>query len=136
MVYFRDKTPRTPGQKLARKLIGIITIALIVFVLSQIPYELLREERFRLYGETRTTGIVTDVYTANDHGRYFIVGYKYIDQDGFAHTAQAPLPKAIWQKFGPGSRIEVFYASGQPQLARVRGELEPAFQIWLRRLLH
>lgn len=137
MVYFPKSHSRTPAQRLVRKLIGVIAVALIVFALWNVPYDILREERFRLYGETRTTGLVTEIRTetGSDNSREYFIDYKYIDQDGFARVEVAPLPKKLWDKFRPGSRVEVLYVTGRPGLVRIPGEIEPKFQIWLRNLL-
>ena len=121
-----------------RCLFGFAVTALIIFAISQIPYDILREERFRIFGETRTTGIVLEVRTdtLEDAEKRFAILYKYVDNDGFAHQAIAPLQREIWERYRPGSRIEVVYAQSRPGLVRVHGEIEPKFQIWLRNLLH
>jgi len=137
MVYFPKNHSRTPAQKLVRKLIGVAAVALIIFAFWNMPYDILREERFRLYGETRTTGLVTEVRTEASQGdsRTYFIDYKYIDRDGFAREAEASLPKSVWDKFHPGTRLDVLYVTGRPALSRVHGEIEPKFQIWLRSLL-
>ncbi|SOB59798.1 conserved protein of unknown function [Pseudodesulfovibrio profundus] len=137
MVYFPPKKHRTRSQKIMRFLTGIGAIALIILIFSQLPYEILREERFRLYGETRTTGIVTQVRTdtgATDNEK-FLIDYKYLDQDGIVRYATAPLPKDIWVRFKPGNRLDVLYVRSHPDLSRVGGEIEPQFQLWLRKIL-
>lgn len=137
MVYFSgNRANRNPAQRAGRFLIGLACVSLIIYALWQIPYDILREERLRLYGETRTTGLVTEVHTtAAEAGRTYSIRYKYIDQDGFARETSAFLPVDIWERYGPGSRIEVLYVNANPGFARVRGELEPAFQRWLRSML-
>ncbi|QJB58329.1 hypothetical protein HFN16_01575 [Pseudodesulfovibrio sp. zrk46] len=136
MVYFANKR-RSPAQSVLRKVIGATAIAAIILLLWQVPYDILREERLRLFGETRTTGIVLESGTAADNGeRLFLIKYKYIDNDGFARTALAPLPKQLWEQRQPGQRIEVFYVNGKADLSRVAGEQEPAFQLWLRDVLN
>ncbi|MGL1861538.1 MAG: hypothetical protein OCC46_03335 [Pseudodesulfovibrio sp.] len=121
-----------------RCLFGFAATGLIVFAISQIPYDILREERFRLFGETRTTGVVLEVRwdTLENTEKRFLIQYKYVDNDGFAHQAVAPLQHAVWERYRPGSRIEVVYAQSRPALVRVRGEIEPRFQTWLRSILH
>lgn len=138
MVFITNRhVKRTPAQKAIRFLTGIVAVTLIVFVLSQIPYDILREERFRLYGETRTTGIVTARRTDGTEaiGSKFVLIYKYIDQDGYTRQYQSPMPRKEWERYRPGSRIEVYFAQSKPGLARVAGEIEPPFQLWLRRML-
>lgn len=137
MVYFSGNTHRSLFERVVRKLLGLAAVALIVFVLWGLPYDILREERYRLYGETRTTGLVTEVGTAvgSDDVREYFIDYKYIDHDGFARESQAELPKKIWDRFQPGSRVEVLYVSGRPALVRIPGEIEHPFQTWLRNTL-
>jgi len=139
MVYMSGTRPkRTPMQKVVRRILGVITIAVIIWGLYSIPYGILRQERFRLFGEQRTSGLVLAIHseeTRPDTNPQLIIEYKYVDQDGFAHTTTAPLPNSLWQKYRPGSKVEVYYARSQPGLARVPNEIEPPFQIWLRNLL-
>jgi len=120
-----------------RFLTGVGAIALIILILSQLPYDILREERFRLYGETRTTGIVMQVRTDTSatNNETFLIDYKYLDQDGIVRYATAPLPKEIWVRFKPGNRLDVLYVRSHPDLSRVGGEIEPQFQLWLRQVL-
>lgn len=139
MVYLSSSPiRRTPVQKFMRIFFGACAVALIIFAFSQIPYDILREERFRLFGEVRTTGMVTETLTDNvpQEPPRFIVRYKYVDQDGQARHATALLPQPLWARYHPGSRIAVLYARPQPDLSRVPHEIEPAFQLWLRNLLH
>lgn len=112
-------------------------MALIIIALWQIPYDILREERFRVYGETRTAGVVTETHTvvAENGKRRYLIEYKYVDQDGFARTATAPLPDDLWKQYRPGSRIDVLYIRSKPGMSRIIGEIEPVFQVWLRRML-
>jgi len=137
MVYFPPKKQRTRSQKVMRFLTGVGAIALIILILSQLPYDILREERFRLYGETRTTGIVMQVRTDTSatNNETFLIDYKYLDQDGIVRYATAPLPKEIWVRFKPGNRLDVLYVRSHPDLSRVGGEIEPQFQLWLRQVL-
>lgn len=137
MVFLKGKQPhRTPAQKAVRYAIGAISCALIVFILWQIPYNILREERFRIYGETSTTGIILEVGAdASGNGYPFMIRYKYVDADGLAREASAPLPRELWEQYRPGSPIEVIYITSRAEIARVPGEIEPRFQLWLRSVL-
>lgn len=134
MVYFSSAHSRyTRTQRIYRVCIGALAIALIVYLLSLIPYDILREERFRLYGEAKTTGVVLETSGGGDS---YQLAYKFVDQDGFARTVVAPVPKDIWQRYHPGNRIYVFYPRSQPGLSRIEGEIEPPFQVWLRNVLN
>lgn len=137
MVFLIGNTPeRTPAQRVMRYVTGTLACALIVFVLWQLPYDILREERFRMYGEDTTTGIVLEVgadASGNDYP--FMIRYKFVDPDGYAREAEAPLPRELWEQYRPGSPIEVFYITSRAHISRVKGEIEPPFQLWLREKL-
>lgn len=137
MVYFSPQKHRTRNQKVMRFLIGAAAVALIVIVLAQVPYGILREERFRLYGETRTTGVVMQIRTSSEapDDQKFLIDYKYLDQDGHVRYATAALPQELWMRFKPGHRLDVLYVRSHPDLSRVGGEIEPRFQVWLRSVL-
>jgi len=137
MVYLSGvDSKRTRAQKIMRYVMGALACGLIVFILSQVPYDILREERHRMYGETVTTGMVTEVGADAASGYPFMVAFKYVDSDGIAREATAPLPREVWEQYRPGSPIEVLYIRARPDIVRVMGEIEPPFQLWLRRMLH
>lgn len=129
---------RTPLQRIVRFGLGIAAVSLIIYVLSILPYDILREERFRIYGESRTTGVVTGVKSVIDpsSSQCFRVEYKFIDDDGYARQGTADMPESKWKLIRPGSRIVVLYVRSRPELVRVEGEIEPPFQVWLRKVLH
>lgn len=131
-----NHSQRTPAQKAMRYGIGTATCLCIIFILWQIPYDILREERYRLYGETRTTGLVLEVGADSSGDGYpFMLRYKYVDADGLARESTAPLPREEWEMYRPGNRIEVFFINARPNIVRVQGEIEPPFQLWLRNFL-
>jgi len=128
---------RTPLKRVLRGLTGCLAVAFIVYALSMVPYDILRAERFRIYGETFTVGVVTALRTeaaASDGSRFF-VDYKYVDTDGLVRTATARLPHDQWERYRPGQRIDVLYARQRPAISRTPGEIEPRFQLWLRAML-
>ncbi len=138
MVFLSSIHPkRTPIQKAIRIGIGVLGVAAIVYILSLVPYDILREERHRMYGEARTTGIITGVRTDDVAiaGSRFVAEYKFIDGDGYARQALAPLPRELWDKLQPGSKVQVLFVRPLPHLVRMVGEIEPPFQIWLRSVL-
>jgi hypothetical protein len=138
MVYFSGSRPkRSPGVRLARILIGILAVAAIVYALSALPYDVLRMERHRLFGEVRTIGRVTALRTDSlpQQGLHYFVDYKYVDSDGLARRGTARVPRALWIQFGTGDRLNVLFARSRPGLSRIPGEVETPFQQWLRRML-
>lgn len=120
---------------LIRRVFGVMVIVAIIWGFYSIPYNILREERVRLYGEIRTSGLVLSARTGDSKAArepIFIIEYKYVDPDGFAHTTEARLPRNAWGMYRPGSSVEVIYAKAKPTLSRVPHEIEPPFQVWLR----
>nr|WP_319542634.1 hypothetical protein [uncultured Pseudodesulfovibrio sp.] len=138
MVYLSNPVKRTPMQRLVRYVFGAAAISCLVWAFYSIPYDILREERARLYGEVLTSGLVLAVSSDEAGGMpeaRLIVEYKYVDPDGYARIASARLPNNMWQKYRPGASIEVIFARTRPDLVRVPDEVEPAFQVWLRGLM-
>lgn len=138
MVYLSNPIKRTPMQRFVRYFLGTIVIGCLVWAFYSIPYDILREERARLYGEELTSGLVLAVSSDETGGMpdaRLIVEYKYVDPDGFARIASARLPNSMWQKYRPGKTVKVIYVRTRPDLARVPDEVEPSFQVWLRELM-
>lgn len=121
--------PRKP--RFLRILLGLVLIALIVLVLSSIPYGVLREERSRaLYGESRSVGIILERSEAEKS-----IVYQYIDTDGRPRKGRSILGEDGWKLYGDADRIPIWFTHGQPWLVRAHGEEEPLFQTWLRRVV-
>lgn len=138
MVYFSSSRPRrSPAVRLLRILIGLVAVAAIVYVLSALPYEVLRQERHRLFGEEVTIGRVTALRTdaAPQKGLQYFIDYKYVDQDGLARTGTAQVGRGLWIQFQTGARLNVLFARSRPGLSRIPGQVETPFQMWLRRML-
>jgi len=139
MVYLSGSTPhRSSLRRLTRILIGIAAVSLIVWGLASIPYDILRAERSRLFGEEVTSGLVlklrTDEAPDHPHARV-VIEYTYVDPDGFARRAEARLPDSQWRQYRPGKVIKILLVRGRPDISRIPGEVEPAFQVWLRNLM-
>ena len=138
MVYLSGSRPkRSPGVRLARIIIGILAVVAIVYGLSALPYDVLRVERYRLFGEVRTIGRVTALRTdvTRQEGLRYFIDYKYIDRDGLARQGTARIGRDLWIQFSTGDRLNVLFARSRPSLSRIPGEIETPFQHWLRRML-
>ncbi|MEF2231247.1 MAG: DUF3592 domain-containing protein [Pseudodesulfovibrio sp.] len=131
--------PRRPFfARLSRLVFGCLAIGVVVWLLAQMPYGVLREERLRLFGEVRTTGVVEALRSesAPGEGMRFFVAYKYVDQDGLLQRSESRIEPEVWRRFSPGAKLHVLYARARPELARVGGQIDPPFQMWLRRMLY
>jgi len=140
MVHFSGSRPkRSPLQKFLRIVAAALILAAAFLALYNIPYDVLRQERVRLYGERRTSGLVLETFTdtgAPSPGDRYGIKYKYVDPDGYAHTAVARLALDDWRQYRPGSPVPVYYAVSWTDLSRIPGEIEPHFQTWLREALN
>ena len=124
--------------RLSRLVFGCVAVGLVVWLLAQVPYGVLREERARIFGEVRTTGLVEALRSESvpGGGMQFFVAYKYVDQDGMLRRAESRIEPDVWRRFSPGDKLHVLYARSRPELARVGGQIDPPFQMWLRRMLY
>ncbi|WP_419785149.1 hypothetical protein [Pseudodesulfovibrio sp.] len=120
-----------------RFVLGCVVVAFILYLFSQVPYGVLREERARVFGEVHTIGVVESVRSEAVPGgkMLFFVGYKYADHDGLLRRAESRVGVTLWRRFSPGDRLHVFYARSKPGLARIPGQVFSPFQAWLRRVL-
>lgn len=138
MVFLTDTPKRSPVQRLLRFFLGTVVVVGIAWGVVSLPYDILREERARLYGEKSTTGQVVSVQAdeSDSHpGARLLVEYHYVDPDGFSHTATARLPDNLWQRYRKGAVIRVIYVHNRPEIVRLPDEVEPSFQVWLRNLM-
>lgn len=132
------KAKRSAAYRRWRVLMGTVIVTCLVWAFASLPYDILREERARLYGEEATMGVVLKVRSdpVPDHpDANLVIDYKYVDPDGFARTASARMPDSAWSKYRPGKSIKVVYVRNRPDIVRLPGEVEPAFQLWLRDLM-
>jgi len=131
--------PRRPFfARLSRLVFGCLAIGLVVWLLAQVPYEVLREERLRLFGEVRTTGMVEALRSESvpGEGMRFFVAYKYVDQDGLLQRSESRIEPGVWRRFSPGDKLHVLYVRTRPDLSRVGGQIDQPFQMWLRGVLY
>jgi len=125
----------TSAWRRTRFVVGVVVVTALVWGFSSIPYDILREERARLYGEELTTGQVVEVDTVPEgaaDGARIVITYRYVDPDGFARSAEARMPGHLWQRHRPGDVIKVIFVRTRPDVVRIPDEIEPAFQLWLR----
>jgi hypothetical protein len=107
--------------------------ALVLLALTRVPYETLREERIRAFGEEPALGVVTARRTVPaQEGERHELTYRYRGPDGVARLRSAPFPADVWHASAPGTTLEVYFASGEPNLSRARFEVEDGFRVWLR----
>ncbi|MGE4293388.1 MAG: hypothetical protein AB7E32_14405 [Desulfovibrio sp.] len=127
-------TGGTRVPSLLRKGAALTGTILVLWTLARIPYALLREERIRSFGETRTTVWVLERLPSDsrDSG---LLRVRYRGPDGRAREAVLPVRREVWSSTVPGSGVVGFVARADPSLCRLRGQIEAPFQIWLRNAL-
>lgn len=139
MVFISNKPKRTPGERIVRFLTGLVVVSALVWGFYSLPYDILREERARMYGEEISTAMVLEAVT-DESGEYpdakVLIRYKYVDHDGYSRTAVARIPNSMWGKYRTGMVVRVYLVSTRPDISRVEDEVEPAFQTWLRSVLN
>lgn len=142
-MYKRILDPRlsfSPTLKRRMQLVvGIGLCALCIWLLYKVPYQMLREERMRAMGETKTSGLVLKKYATETSTKYetpwYLVEYRYRDNSGFTRDDKAVIDKTMWDGLNAGDTIVVWFASGNPGLVRVEGQVESDLQVRLREWL-
>lgn len=121
------------------KIIFLIAVVLLVSLLF-IPYEEIRAERIRAFGENKAIGIVIDKSVRKEEQnktnqllQQYIVRYSFIDPSGLPRERAAIVEKAFWGKIILGDNIIVHYAKAQPGVSRLEHENESAVVKFLAR---
>ncbi|WP_018124880.1 DUF3592 domain-containing protein [Desulfovibrio oxyclinae] len=112
---------------------------LFLWLLYKVPYQMIREERVRLLGETKTTGEVLlkekSSTSTSFETPWHTITFKYVDNDGYTRTEKVIMKEAYWQQLRPGSVVTVWFARAKPDLVRVEGMVESEMQTRLRNWL-
>ena len=125
----------SPSAKRLRTALALILTGAVLWLLSQVPYQILREERIRAFGETEVRAVVTGVAVDDSGtGRTWLATYRYIGPEGMTRERRAAFPPEVWERLAPGRVITVYYANGEPNISRAQLEAESAFRVGLRRL--
>ncbi|SDK87273.1 hypothetical protein SAMN05660337_1524 [Maridesulfovibrio ferrireducens] len=102
----------------------LFTGALIFLcALFLIPYQEIRIERIRAFGENKAVGIVIEKI---DRKVEQLIRYRFIDPLGQAQERVASISDKNWEKLSPGDNIVVYYAKAAPRISRVKNEKESA----------
>ncbi len=120
-----------PSQQKVRRCFAIVVTFFALFLLSQIPYTMIRKERIRAFGEASASAVVLKKFREHSLSQYCLT-YCYRGSDGLHRTRTAPFTKEAWKHAKVDSFIRIYYATGEPNISRAQGELENHFQVWLR----
>lgn len=120
-------------------LLSIGLVGLTLYLLYTVPYQMLRQERVRAFGEVETTGVAIVLEKGNTTTKYetpwYTVTYKYVDGSGYTRTAKSVIKGNAWHRLQPGSKFKLWYAKQKPDLVRVEHQIESDMQIWIRKWL-
>lgn len=117
-----------------KRSLAILLAATFLWMLTQIPYDIIRQERIRAFGETAAPAQVVgkDLLRENGEARH-LVSYRYHGPEGQQRRRTALFPAKAWNAMRIGQAITIYYATGEPNLSRASGEQEESFRVWLRR---
>jgi hypothetical protein len=118
-----------------RDVLAVAGTILVLWLLSRIPYGLLREERVRAFGEARTTAWVLERIPRRSGDPAWRLRVRYRGPDGRARETIVPVSQDFWSASVPGSGVEGFVARADPSLCRLSGQIEEPFRVWLRSVL-
>ncbi|MEF2144906.1 MAG: hypothetical protein V3573_05630 [Desulfovibrionaceae bacterium] len=119
-----------------RQLTLLILTAFLVWLFTQIPYDILREERFRAMGENRiTVWIVDKKMDTTDGLTRKLLFYRYKDADGITRQSVVSADESTWNATRIGTPLAGFAAKVAPGLSRIIGQEEEPFRLWLRNAL-
>ncbi|SMF06560.1 hypothetical protein [Desulfovibrio gilichinskyi] len=121
-----------PNYSPVKKNLLIVGAFLFLCALYAIPYQEIRIERIRAFGESETVGTVIEKISVNHHElqssadpkvEHFI-RYQFIDPLGQTQEKIAGIPDRQWQALSGGDSIIVYYAKAAPRISRVKNEKE------------
>lgn len=114
-----------------KKIIQIVLTALFLTALWNIPYNEIRTERIRSFGEKKAIGMITArEVTGKKHINYWLT-YSFVDPLGICRKRSVAVSKKCWEKHLGGDSIKVIYPVAQPGLSRIKGEIESPFVIFM-----
>lgn len=100
-------------------------------LLWSIPYQDIRVERVRAFGEAKAVGTVTNKSFSAVNSKVYYLTYSFVGPQGFSRTRTAEVTEKLWKSYHNGDYIEVIYAKAAPEIARIKGEVEGDFITFL-----
>ncbi|WP_291326633.1 hypothetical protein [Desulfovibrio sp. UCD-KL4C] len=105
---------------------------LFLCALYIIPYQEIRIERIRAFGENEAVGTVLEKIYHKPHANNHLdeqqieqlIRYKFIDPLGQPHERTASVSEMEWKKLSSGDNIIVYYAKAAPRISRIKNEKE------------
>ncbi len=120
-------------QRRMRRSLAVVLTATFLWLLTQIPYDIIRQERIRAFGEEPTQALVVSKSASLGlEGELHQIIYRYVGPEGLNRQREAIFDAHFWQSVRPGNSITIYYALGEPNLSRAHLEIEDPFRVWLR----
>lgn len=108
----------------------------MLWLFTQLPYGLIREERIRAYGEVKTTvWVLEQLPKQTSETNPYRLRFRYHGPDGILRESAVAVHRDIWESAFPGSGIQGFVSCANPSLCRLSGQEEEPFRLWLRNAL-
>jgi len=123
-----------PDNSPIKKNLLLVGAFLFLCALYIIPYQEIRIERIRSFGENEAVGTVLEkIYKkphannpSNDQLTEQLIRYRFIDTLGQPQERIASVSEMEWKKLSPGDNIIVYYAKAAPRISRIKNEKESA----------
>ncbi|WP_320009220.1 hypothetical protein [Maridesulfovibrio sp.] len=121
-----------PKSGLTRK-IAFCAALLVIAGYFFIPYQEIRLERIRAFGENKVIGIVIEKNSRIGEYNYkqektkrYTVTYRFIDSSGIPRERTAVVKNNFWRRILRGDSVIVYYAKAAPEVSRIEHEKENA----------
>lgn len=117
------------------------TAAFLFFLsLFFIPYDEIRTERIRAFGEKTAVGIVIDknirkeqISPSVEEKASYMIKYRFIDPSGLPRERSASVDTNFWRKVTRGESVIVHFAKAEPGISRIENEEESTVVRFLAR---
>ena len=123
-----------PSYSPVKKILLLVAAFIFLCALYIIPYQEIRLERIRAFGENEAVGTVLEKIYKNPHANNpsndqqikQLIRYRFIDPLGQPQERIASVSDMEWNKLSPGDNIIVYYAKAAPRISRIKNEKESA----------
>jgi hypothetical protein len=124
-----------PKRRGGRLLAGLAAAALVIFLLSMIPYQTMREERMFALGSQETFAKVVDV--AAEQSKISgqpcrMVSYRFVDRSGVSRNGASCLPPQEADIMAVGAVLPIIYATGNPDYSEAASAVQSPVKRWIR----
>ncbi|WP_320169102.1 hypothetical protein [Maridesulfovibrio sp.] len=112
----------------------------VLLALFLVPYDDIRTERIRAFGEKSAVGTVIGKQRhAENSGSPgssitdYLIRYRFVDPSGLPRNREARVDEDFWKEIVPGDSVVVHFAKAAPRVSRVEHEVESSVVRFLAR---